>query len=446
MCISTRVFNFNVGLYIFRTVVNVICFSAADGGLVRHRLPYSFRQSYAGFCEIVHPVQVMKTVGKIIIPLLLIASAAFGGYWYWYLRPAKKSNGLKVSGNIETTEVEMSFKIPGRVAVRYVDEGQMIDKGKPVAQLEDADLRQSVALRTAELQAARALLDELQEGSRKQDIAAAEAAMQRAKNTLEDLEAGPRKQEIDAAEAAVKAAAAELDRATSNYDRAKELMPKAISRENYDLAKSLFEVAEARLRESQENLKLLQAGYRENQIEAARAAWEQAKWQFDAIKEGPRRQEIEQAEARVRQAEAALKLAETNIGYATIVAPMTGMVLSKNIEPGEYVAPGTPVVTIGDLVNVWVRAYIPEELNGLVKYGQKVTVTTDTREKYEGRVSFISHEAEFTPKNVQTQKERVKLVYRIKIDIANPKMDLNPGMPVDGVIDTNSPSRDTPGK
>ncbi|MCC6126682.1 MAG: HlyD family efflux transporter periplasmic adaptor subunit [Pirellulales bacterium] len=378
----------------------------------------------------------MKKVAGIVIVVLLIGSAAFAGYWYWFLRKNEPRKVLQVSGNIETTEVEMSFKIPGRVVARYVDEGQMIEAGNPVAQLEDADLRQEAALRNAELQAARAQLDEFREGSRKQDIAAAEAAMQRAKATLEDLEAGPRKQEIAAAQAAVNASAAERDRAISDFDRAKLLMPdKAISKESYDLAKSLLQIAEARLLDNRKKLELLEAGYRENQIAAARAAWEQAQWQYDVIEEGPRRQEIERAQARVRQAEAALKLAETRVGYAAIVSPMTGMALSKNIEPGEYVAPGTPVVTIGDLVNVWVRAYIPEELSGRVKYGQKVLVTTDSGGEYVGRVSFISHEAEFTPKNVQTQKERVKLVYRIKIDIRNPKMDLNPGMPVDGVIE-----------
>jgi HlyD family secretion protein len=121
---------------------------------------------------------------------------------------------------------------------------------------------------------------------------------------------------------------------------------------------------------------------------------------------------------------------------------MNGVVLSKNIEEGEYVAAGTPVVTIGDLVNVWVRAYIPEQLNGRVKYGQKVRVTTDNGKQYDGFVSFISHEAEFTPKNVQTEKERVKLVYRIKINITNPKEDLNPGMPVDGVIEMEAPANE----
>jgi len=103
-----------------------------------------------------------------------------------------------------------------------------------------------------------------------------------------------------------------------------------------------------------------------------------------------------------------------------------------------YAAPGTPVVTVGDLVNLWLRAYIGETDLGRVKVGQRVRVTTDTYlgKRYDGRVSFIASQAEFTPKNVQTEKERVKLVYRIKIDIQNPNMELKPGMPADAVIQT----------
>jgi HlyD family secretion protein len=136
-------------------------------------------------------------------------------------------------------------------------------------------------------------------------------------------------------------------------------------------------------------------------------------------------------------------LAKTQLSYATVVAPLSGVVLSKNIEPGEYVAPGTPVVTVGDLVNVWLRGYIDENQHGKVKPKQRAWVTTDSYpgKRYEGRLGFIASEAEFTPKNVQTQKERVKLVYRIKIDIVNdPKMELKPGMPADAIIEV------TPGK
>lgn len=131
-----------------------------------------------------------------------------------------------------------------------------------------------------------------------------------------------------------------------------------------------------------------------------------------------------------------LTLAETRLGYATVRSPLTGVVLAKHTEPGEYVAPGTPVVTVGDLVHVWLRAYINETDLGRVTVGQQARVSTDTYpgKVYEGRVSFIASQAEFTPRNVQTKAERVKLVYRIKVDIANPKMELKPGMPADAEV------------
>jgi len=144
------------------------------------------------------------------------------------------------------------------------------------------------------------------------------------------------------------------------------------------------------------------------------------------------------AEARVKESGAALALAETRLGYAALTSPVAGIVLSKAIETGEYVFPGTTVVTIGNLEQVWIRAYINETDLGRVKVGQAAHVTADTYpgKVYPGLVAFISSEAEFTPKNVQTAKERVKLVYRIKIDVANPAMELKPGMPADAEIRT----------
>ena len=115
---------------------------------------------------------------------------------------------------------------------------------------------------------------------------------------------------------------------------------------------------------------------------------------------------------------------------------MSGIVIAKHAEPGEYLAPGTPVVTLGDLSKPWLRAYIDETDLGRVQLGGEAAVTTDSYPKkvYPGRISFISSEAEFTPKNVQTEKERVKLVYRVKIELANPDQELKPGMPADAEL------------
>ncbi len=256
------------------------------------------------------------------------------------------------------------------------------------------------------------------------------------------------------AEAAVAAAKADMLRLQADFRRVKALFErKTISVEDFDASRTAADVAVEKHRQAVEQLHLVQEGFRKQQIDQARAAAAQAKAQYELVLAGPRKEDIDQGRARVEQARAALRLAEIQLGYATVVVPKLGMapsknaktekyvVLSKNIEPGEYVAPGTPVVTIGDLENVWLRAYIAEEDLGAVKVGQRAWITTDgfkgkTRDRYEGRVSFVAQEAEFTPKNVQTQKERVKLVYRIKIDIKNIGMELKPGMPADAVIDT----------
>ncbi|HEY4759044.1 MAG TPA: HlyD family efflux transporter periplasmic adaptor subunit [Thermoguttaceae bacterium] len=378
---------------------------------------------------------------KLFILLVLIATASGGVWWYKTTNNVDPQTQIRVSGNIETTVTDVSFKIAGRVTERPVDEGYMVKKGDLVATLDDSDLKYDVLLRMAELQAVKAYLAELEAGSRPEEIAAAEAAMQKAAHALADLEAGSRPQEIAAAEATIRAASAQKAQAQADFARARQLFEKrTISSEQYDFAKTAFDVATERYREAAERLDLVKEGPRKQQIEQARAAFEQAKAQYALVKAGPREETKDQARARVEQADAALRLAETRMSYTKVFSPMSGVVLSKNIEPGEYVAPGTPVVTIGDLVNVWLRAYIQETDLGRIKVGQKADVTTDTYPDkegkiYQGRVSFIASEAEFTPKNVQTEKERVKLVYRIKIDVTNPNMELKPGMPADAVIE-----------
>jgi HlyD family secretion protein len=201
-------------------------------------------------------------------------------------------------------------------------------------------------------------------------------------------------------------------------------------------------VAKAQFREDQARSNLVIEGPRKEQIEQAHASLKQAQERLALVTKGPRQETIDQARARLEQIKQALGVAETRLSYTTIVAPIGGVVLSENLEAGMYAAPGTPVVTVGDLVNLWLRAYISETDLGRVKVGQRVRVTTDTYpgKQYEGQVSFIASQAEFTPKNVQTEKERVKLVYRIKIDIQNPGMELKPGMPADAEVLTREVS------
>ena len=147
------------------------------------------------------------------------------------------------------------------------------------------------------------------------------------------------------------------------------------------------------------------------------------------------------AQANIDNADETLRMAEIVLGYATLVAPFDGVILVREAELGEIAAPGTPVVTLGDLDHVWLRAYINETDISRIRLNETATVTTDTYpgKKYQGRISFISSEGEFTPKSVETHAERVTLVYRIRIDVDNPTHELVPGMPADAKIDAMPP-------
>jgi HlyD family secretion protein len=319
--------------------------------------------------------------------VLLVLLIVIGGTVFYVLRnkKPKDENVVRVSGNIEITDAAASFKIAGRVTERLVTEGDMVKAGQIIARLDDVDLKQEVNLRRAELDAANASLKELHAGFRPEEIQETTATLARAK--------------------------AEEERYKKDFERQQGLFQKeVISQRELDATRMSYETASAKVRETEQQLTLRKKGFRTEQIE--------------------------QGEAKLQQAQQALDIAQTKLGYATIVSPFDGLVLSKSIEAGEYVSAGTPVVTIGQMNNVWLRAYIDETDLGRVHVGQSAKVKTDSypNKTYPGQISFISSESEFTPKTVQTEKERVKLVYRIKIDISNPEMQLKPGMPADAEI------------
>jgi len=329
---------------------------------------------------------------KRILIAILILAVVVGLLLYLFEWDKRKGEDfIKVSGNIEATEVNVGFKIAGRIVSRPVEEGDWVEKGKVIATLDDEDLRQRRDAARATLNSTRARLDKLLAGSRPEEIREAEAALHQAQFDLENKEA--------------------------NYERMKALYGRqVIPKELFDNAEAGFRIARASVQRATENYKL--------------------------VKEGPRKEDIEDARAQVEQARASLKLAETQLSYAVIYAPLSGVVLVKSGEVGEVVNPGTSVVTMADIENVWLKAYIPETELSRVKWGQEVEVTTDLQpqKRYKGRISFISSQAEFTPKQIQTEKERVTLVYRIKVDLPNPDRELKPGMPADGKILLPSPS------
>jgi HlyD family secretion protein len=271
--------------------------------------------------------------------------------------------------------------------------------------------------------------------ARKADVSAAEAR-------LSELRNGARPQERMEAQAAVAAAQSEADRARKDWERAQTLHKNDdISTAQLDQYRTRWESAEATLKTAKEREGLVLAGPRAEVVagqaalvERARAAVKMA--EANAIEMKRREQELHTRRAEAARSKASVALIDTQLADTVAVAPVDGVVLVKAADVGEVLAPGTTVMTIGDIDHPWLRGYVNETDLGKVKLGSKVRVTTDSYKGkvYSGRVTFISSEAEFTPKQIQTQQERVKLVYRVKIELENPNHELKSNMPADAEI------------
>ncbi len=293
--------------------------------------------------------------------------------WFW---PSEHQDSLTLSGNIEAHESVLGFKtIQSRIVELPFDEGQWVKAGTLVARADDADYHQQMKLAAAALEVQQSSL-----GAVIQNLTAAEKVVT-----------------SDQADVVLK----------DTQDRRSQLLwgKGAVSADARDVATTAHAQAQAQLERDQ------------------------------ALFTGAARN-IELAKANVHNAEENLTYTKIVLDYTRLLAPFDGVVTVREAELGEIVAPGTPVITLADLDHVWLRAYINETDIGKVRLGTPVTIKTDTYpgKIYQGRVSFIASDAEFTPKTVETHAERVTLVYRVKIDVANPTHELLPGMPADANI------------
>jgi HlyD family secretion protein len=290
---------------------------------------------------------------------------------------------ITASGTVEATEADLGFQLPGRIESIVVREGERVARGAELAALDRAELLARRAAAEAQLAAARALLSEMERGARPQELAQARSA--------------------------VTAAAQRHDDAQRDVARARNLFEGgAISREALDKAETAAEVARAQHEQALEQLALVEAGPRDERIAAQRAL--------------------------VRQAEAALAQLDVALENSVIRAPFDGVVTVRHREPGEIVAAGLPVVTLMDPADRWVRIYVREDEVGRLSPGQPATITADAYpdRRYTGRITYISGEAEFTPRNVQTPEERIKLVYAAKVAVTgDTAQELKPGLPAD---------------
>jgi HlyD family secretion protein len=312
---------------------------------------------------------------------VLIAAGLGAGAWYWFGRPPRDESRLVLQGNIDVRQVNLSFKVDGRIETLAVDEGDPVKAGQVVATLDKRYFHDDLRLVRARRDNAAANLARLEHGSRPEEIAEARAL-------TADREAT-------------------LIRARADFARAKELIASGgISRDEFDLRQSALRVAEA-------------------QLESARQAQRLAEI-------GPRYEDIDAGRAQLAEQEALVVESERRLADSDLVAPNDGTILTRARERGAIVQAGETVFTLTLVSPVWVRTYVNERDLGRIRPNLPAEVRTDSApdKVYRGFIGFISPTAEFTPKTVETRELRTDLVYRLRVIVTNPDGGLRQGMPV----------------
>ncbi|QDV88823.1 HlyD family secretion protein [Planctomycetes bacterium TBK1r] len=342
----------------------------------------------------------------------------------------------RVSGMIEADEIRLGSRVGGRIAMVHVQEGQEVAAGDVLVEFEPYDLLErekelelSLAVRQSQYQQTLA-------GFRDEEIAQAKAKFDQLQARLDLLVAGPRPQEIEAARGRQALAEAEKRLATQGYERLSKLAgSNATSQQEMDAAREALEAASANLVVRQQELELLLAGTREEELRGAAASVEEARQAWQLMQRGYRQEEIEQAKASRDAAEAALQAIRRQKEELRVKSPIDGRIEALDLQPGDMVAPGAPVLSMLDRNELWVRSYVPQ--TRVVNVGQRLRLSIDSHpdRTFEGVVTFVARQAEFTPSNVQTPEERSKQVFRIKVGIDDQDDLLRPGMIVDVWLD-----------
>jgi HlyD family secretion protein len=324
---------------------------------------------------------------RILIVIMALAVAA-GAVWWYQKNHDTVGTALILYGNVDIRQVNLGFRVGGKLAKLAHDEGDQVNAGEVIANLDDEPYRNQAA------------------------SAAAQAASLRAR--LQLRERGNRPQEIAQARALVEEQGVISDNARRLFQRSEEMLAiKGVSLQDRDNAEAAYRETEARLKSSRQNLDLLEAGFRA--------------------------EDVAQARAELQQAEAALASAELQVKDSVLTAPSDGVILTRAQEAGAVLQAGSTVFTLSLLNPVWVRAYVQEPDLGRIHPGMKVEIFTDSSKDkhYQGQIGFISPTAEFTPKTVETPELRTALVYRLRVVVADPDQGLRQGMPVTVKIPEN---------
>ena len=380
---------------------------------------------------------------------------------------------IVAAGTIEADEVTVAAELSGRVTALFASEGDVVPAGARLVQLDETDVLADLAQAQAAVEVARANLAQARAGPRAAKLQAAEAAVAQAEAQLEGARTALRNAEarrddpqelaaeIDAARSQVQLLARQVEQARAAV-RMAEIVRDSGNPVGSDREKTEHAAYEKQLEAAQGRLAAAQAAYAgaqqvlaaleaireeplaleaqvhaaESQVTLAEAALELAQAELALLQAGPRAEAVAVAEAQVRQAQAALQLLKVQRDKLALRSPLAGLVTSQVIEAGETALPGMPLLTIADLSQVELVVYVPTDRIGRVRLGQEaaVTVASFPGRVFVGQVSYIAPQAEFTPRSVQTQEERVNTVFAVRITLPNPDLALKPGMPADAEL------------
>jgi HlyD family secretion protein len=352
----------------------------------------------------------------VIIIVVVIAIAATALYAGWFHR----DTSLQGSGTVEARDIRVGSEVGGRIDKVLVREGDKVQPGQVLITFDDKELQ-------AALEQSRAAAEKSRRGYRPEEIAEARAAAAQAKAEYEQRKNGYRVEDIAAARDDVDRAKADEIRTHLDFDRYEALAKKdLVSKQQRDSAEANWKMARAQQENSQHKLDVLQRGYRPEEIASAEARYRQTQATLEKFEHGNRREDVELAQG-------AFSYDEARYRERQVVAPSAATVEVLDVRPGDLIAPNTPVATLLERDQIYVRIYIPETEIGQVQLGQKAEVRVDSFPKtvFDGVVEQINQQAEFLPRNVQTREERVHQVFGVKIRIDDPAGRVLAGMAAD---------------
>lgn len=374
---------------------------------------------------------------RVIVVLGVLSAVA---YWFFVVRPSEANGRLSASGTIEVQEVVVAPEQGGRVAEVMVAVGESVTAGQPVVRLDTTLLQGQLAQAQAQLAAAQANYDMLAAGPTDAQLSAALAGVTRAQAQLDAVN-----EQLDSAESQLEDVENTIEELNNQItDTTAQLQEAQATQQALPSPELVAAIAQAQGALAGLNAQLGMAQQLQtavssqiqlltNQVTVAETAVDAAQAQLDLLEAGARPEQLAAAQAQVEAVQATVNLLETQIGRQTLTAPVDGVVLDRTIDPGEVAAPAAALLVIGQLDELTITVYVPEDRYGAIELGQEVVVTVDSfpGETFTGTVSRIADKAEFTPRNVQTAEGRASTVFAIELSVADGASKLKPGMPAD---------------